>query len=245
MMIEKILTSHRMVVDPLSKMVTIMRLNFEYYLKVQIIPVEDLTEEFVSCETKVLNISDRTEELLHHKFYNKCSIKFNCVNIKPASGSNEYCWVAIILEFPPDTECLFFIELIEIEKNIIEDLNLTQTRKTELYKIIDSYLKEDYEEAINKMCIFGEFIAKELANKIEKKDRDFNGAINTLSHYNLSEKAKINYNFFGSLLTPIYFVRNQKLHPYSKLDFDISLSEMLFINLSSIIDNLNENQIKL
>ena len=66
------------------------------------------------------------------------------------------------------------------------------------------------------MCIFGEFIAKELANKIEKKERDFNGAINTLTHYNLSEKTKINYNFFGSLLAPIYFVRNQKLHPYSK-----------------------------
>jgi len=222
-----------------------MRLNFEYYLKVQIIPIEGITEEFASCELTVLNISDRREELLHHKFYNKCSVKFNCVNIKPADNSKERCWVSIILEFLPGTECLFFIELVEIEKNIIENLNLTQTRKTELYKIIDSYLKEDYEEAINKICIFGEFIAKELANKIEKKNRDFNGAINTLIHYNLSEKTKIHYNFFGSLLTPIYFVRNQKLHPYSKLDFDISLSEMLFINLSRIIDNLNENQITL
>ena len=115
------------------------------------------------------------------------------------------------------------------------------------------------------MSILGEFIAKELANKIEKKDRDFRGAINTLTNYKISEKKdrdfrgaidtltihkiyekkKINYKFFGSLITPIYFVRNQKLHPYSTIDFDKSLSEMLFINLSRVIDNLHENQIKL
>ena len=264
-MIEKILISHQTVMNDnnLKVLVTNMRLNFEYYIKVQIMAIEDITEEFVSCQLRIINMSKAREELLLHKFYNKCSIKFNCVNILPVY--NENCWVGIQVAFPLNIECIFLIELIEIKKYIINELNLEQTRKNELFKIIDSYVKGDYDEAINKMSILGEFIAKELANKIEKKNRDFRGAINTLTNYNISEKKdkdfrgaineltiykiyekkKINYNFFGSLLTPIYFVRNQKLHPYSKLGFDKSLSEMLFINLSRVIDNLHENQIKL
>ena len=264
-MIEKILISHQTLMNDnnIKVLVTNMRLNFEYYIKVQIMPIEDITEEFVSCQLSIINMSKAREELLLHKFYNKCSIKFNCENIIPAY--NENCWVGIQVAFPLNTECIFLIELIEIEKYIINELNLEQTRKNELFKIIDSYIKEDYDDAINKMSILGEFIAKELANKIEKKDRDFRSALNTLTNYKISEKKngdfkgatntfiihkiyeekKINYNFFGSLITPIYFVRNQKLHPYSKLDFNKSLSEMLFINLSRVIDNLHENQIKL
>ena len=261
-MIEKILISHQTVMNDNSTkvLVTNMRLNFEYYIKVQIIPIEDITEEFVSCQLRIINMSKAKEELLLHKFYNNCSIKFNCVYIIP--NYKENCWVGIQVAFPLKTECIFLVELIEIKKNIINELNLEQTRKNELFKIIDSYIKEDYDDAINKMSILGEFIAKELANKIEKKDRDFKSAINTLTNYKIYEKKdrgaidtltiykiyekkKINYNFFGSLITPIYFVRNQKLHPYSKLDFDKSLSEMLFINLSRVIDNLHENQIKL
>ncbi len=61
----------------------------------------------------------------------------------------------------------------------------------------------------------------------------------------MTEKTKINYNYLGSVLYPLYYIRNQKLHPYSKINFDESIAELLFTNLSMIIDFLNDNRIKL
>ena len=78
-MIEKILISHQTVMNDNSPkvLVTNMRLNFDYYIKVQIIPIEDITEEFVSCQLRIINMSKAKEELLLHKFYNNCSLNVN------------------------------------------------------------------------------------------------------------------------------------------------------------------------
>ncbi|KKM67408.1 hypothetical protein LCGC14_1471400 [marine sediment metagenome] len=106
-------------------------------------------------------------------------------------------------------------------------------------------MQDDYENAINNICIFGEFVAKELSKKINKKNVDFKTAMNLINNYKMKANTKINYNFLGSVLYPIYYCRNQKLHPYSKIDIDEFLAELLFTNLSSIIDYLEENKIKL
>ena len=61
----------------------------------------------------------------------------------------------------------------------------------------------------------------------------------------MSAKTKINYNYLGSVLYPIYYIRNQTLHPYSKINIDESIANLLFTNLSSIVDYLDEYQIKI
>ena len=60
----------------------------------------------------------------------------------------------------------------------------------------------------------------------------------------MKKNAKINYPFIGALLWPLYYVRNQKLHPYSEIEFDKSLCITLLRNLSEIINYLSRNQFK-
>lgn len=86
---------------------------------------------------------------------------------------------------------------------------------------------------------------KNWLKKLKKKNLDFRTAINVITNYKMTEKTKINYNYLGSLLFPIHYIRNQKLQPYSKIEFDEFVAELLFINLSRIIDYIWENKIKL
>lgn len=167
-MIEKRLISYRFIV-PNIKILTLLKLDFNYFLRVQIIPVEGVNEKFIPCELLITDVKEK--QILSHKFFNECIKSFECKDIEPVR--NDYCFCAILLGFSSESEGILFIELTEIENKIIEELNVSQNRKDQLYKIIDNYLNEDFEEAINKICIFGEFIAKELAKKIKKKEFRF------------------------------------------------------------------------
>ena len=239
-MIDKRLLTIRLV-EPNIKILTILLLNRNYYIKVYITSPKDEKDTFIPCE---LNITDyKGVQIYSNKFYNACIEKFKCEGIETLQ--DDVCYCIISLEFSTKSNRIFYIELNEIESKTIDNLNISQNRKQEIYKIIDNYLKENFEDAINNICIFGEFITKELAKKIQNKNMEFRTALNILTNHKMTEKTKINYNYLGSLLYPIYYVRNQKLHPYSKIEFDENIAELVFLSLSRIIDYISENQIKI
>lgn len=60
----------------------------------------------------------------------------------------------------------------------------------------------------------------------------------------MSKQTKINYNYIGSLLWPLYYVRNQKLHPYHKINFNRNTADLCFTNLSEIMRYLSEDGIR-
>lgn len=243
-MIEKVLINSQ-IIEEITKNLIILELNCNYFLKVNLVIPIFVEDKFIPCELSIEDIGSDQEgkELLHIKFYNSCFHKFRCENIKGFYENEAYC--VILLKFPPDSDAIVNIEVTKIYDDVIGGLNLSTIRKEELNKIITNYLFEDYEEAIDKICVFGEYLARELAKKIKKRNMDFKTSINTLFNYPMSERTKINYNYLGSLLSPIYYIRNQKLHPYSKINIDENVAELLFVNLSNIINYLYENQIKI
>ena len=239
-MIKKRLVSYREI-EPNIEILTVLYSDLYYFLRVRISSEKVNREKFIPCE---INITDLEEEpIFFHKFFNKCNEKFKCEGTEPGKKQMRVC--TIFLKFSPETGGILHIELTEIESKTIDNLKMSQNRKEELNRIIDNYVKQDFENAINNICIFGEFITKELARKIKNQNVDFRNAINILNNHKMTEKTKINYNYLGSILYPIYYIRNQKLHPYGKIEFDENIAELIFNSLSRAIDYLSKNQIKI
>ncbi len=83
-----------------------------------------------------------------------------------------------------------------------------------------------------------------MAKKLKKNPKNFRAAINILVSLKMLEHTKINYNYIGSLLWPLYYVRNQKLHPYHKIEFNKYTMDLCFENLNGIIRYLSLKQIR-
>jgi hypothetical protein len=60
----------------------------------------------------------------------------------------------------------------------------------------------------------------------------------------MSGHVMINDNYIGSLLWPLYNVRNEKFHPYHKIKFNKDSSDVCFSKLGELIRYLSENKIK-
>ena len=104
---------------------------------------------------------------------------------------------------------------------------------------------ESKENSISDMSILSEYIAKEIAKKITKKEpKDFRASVNALVNKKMSGRVKINYNYIGSLLWPLYYVRNEKSHPYHRIEFDKNTSDLCFKNLSELIRYLSSNKVR-
>lgn len=137
------------------------------------------------------------------------------------------------------------IEIIYTKTDIINNLKTDKEKKEDLYNIIDRYIKDDFKAAISEMGILSEYIAKEVAKKfIKKKPKDFRVAINSLVNKKMSGRVKINYNYIGSLLWPLYYVRNEKSHPYHRIEFNKNTSNLCFSNLSELICYLSSNKVR-
>ena len=239
-MIEKTLVSFRLI-EPNIEIFTALQPDFYYFIRVKMAPHKGIEEKFISCK---LNMTDFDKKpIFFHKFFNKCIEKFKCERTEP--NKNQICLCNISLEVASNAGGVLKIELTEIESKTIDNLKMSHNRKEELIRIIDNYVKEDFENAINNICIFGEFITKELARKIKNQNIDFRNAINILNNHKMTDRTKINYNYLGAILYPIYYIRNQKLHPYGKIEFDENIAELIFSSLSRAIDYLSKNQIKI
>ena len=224
---------------------TILELGFEYILKVYILIGEESKDKFSECDVKITNLSGKKDEFFHHKFLNNCNVRFECDNIKPIIEN--YCLCELFYTFPKcphDPGILIDTNILKIDNKLIDSLVTSTNRRKELYDIIDRFVNEDYKGTVGDVGIFGEYIAREFAKKAKRKNyKDFGSAVDALTHHKMSQRSKINYVYIGSLLWPLYYIRNQKLHPYQKIEFNAELAEFTIKCLAEIIKYLGVNNI--
>lgn len=205
--------------------------DVRYFLDISI-----STEKQVGCE---IVIRDKDKKIiLENKFFNTCKIPFTTERSEPSQEGLIFANLQLkLLNF--ENPVFFFLEIIEIQDFFIEPLKCSEERKNDLKKIINSYLKpesDDYTGGIEKICIFGEYLAKEFAKKAKGKSfKEYRAAVNALCNHKMSKRSKINYPYIGSLLWPLYYVRNQKLHPYSIIIFNRRLAETMLSILTQIL----------
>lgn len=220
-----------------------LEIGFDYYLKIKAGIPDDYKELFPLGKVLIYS-SDDKEIILDHRFLIKDTIRFECKEIK--TYKENLCCAALSYDFPEFKEDWGFITFIEIRKvnlDKVEKLKTKLEKKQEIYKIIDRYLKEDYIGALSDIGVFAEYIAFEIARKVIKKSKNFRSAVDHLCHYKASKKTKINYNYIGSLLWPLYYVRNQKSHAYPLIELNEEVSFTIFTVFSEIIRYLSENEI--
>ena len=240
-MIEKIIRIPMSLMGHVKEFWFIGTINQEYFLKMRVIE-QDIS--FPEC--KVIIRNGKSDILIHH-FLNKGFIKFNTYDVSQIDSSTDACEVKILVEYPHKSEGyrMVNLEIYEIQALSINNLRTSDKKKNDLIEIIDHFLKENYKNCINEISVFGEYIAREFARKLKNQTfSDFGSAVNALSQHKMKKRGKINYSFIGALLWPLYYVRNQKLHPYSAIEFNKSLCITLLRNLAEIINYLSQNQFK-
>ena len=220
-----------------------LRNNTLYYLKANIVPIEAESKKQSECIIKIVNVTDFSQEI-QHRFFKKDVCKFPIKNFTPYA--EDFCICGLGYNFPNynNNPKFLFLELTYIRDDLIDNLKTSKEKKEDLYLIIERYLNDDFKGAISDISIFGEYIAKEIAKKTNKLIKDFRTALNILVNVKMSKQTKINYNYIGSLLWPLYYVRNQKLHPYHKINFNGNTADLCFTNLSEIMRYLSENGVK-
>lgn len=218
-------------------------LNRDYCIKMF---VKEESVDFPECKV-IISDGVSGNEILTHHFLEKGFIKFNLLKATPVDNDNT-CMIDLYFEFPYLKKSPIYteIEIIEIKSNIINSWNIPPERKEELFNIINLYLNNDYRSVINEISIFGEYIARKIAEKAEnKKFMDFRSAIEALTHYDPNKRTKIKYIYMGALLWPLYYIRNDKLHPFHQIKFNKSTAELALTNLSKIVKHLSKLNIKL
>lgn len=242
-MIEKIIRVPTSLMNKVKEFWFLGKINQEYCLKMRVIE-EDI--RFPECKVIIRDSIDE-KDILKHKFLKKGIIKFNTNNISTLYPDTDTCIVKILVEYPYKSEGYHFVDvqIYEIQVLSINNLQTSEKKKKDLFEIIDSFLNENFKNCINEISVFGEYIAREFAKKLKRETfANFGSAVNALSQHKMKKRGKINYSFIGALLWPLYYVRNQKLHPYSEIEFKKSLCITLLRNLSEIINYLSQNQFK-
>lgn len=217
-------------------------LDRDYCLKMLIY---DENVEFPECRVRLINYNDN-KMIITHRFFEKGFVRFKIDNITPMY--EDFCMIKLYHDFPnlkiPPT--YVEMEILEIRADLINPLKISEENKKQLFKMIDFYLNEDFKSALNIMSILSEFFARELAQKAKKKKfNDFGSAVEALVHIDKNRRTKINYIYLGSLLYPIYYIRNQKLHPYHQIEFDESTARMVLFNISELFKHIIEKDISL
>ena len=225
--------------------------DIEYYLKCEVIVPPELNKKINLGHIEIYTLKDHIT-ILDHDFFIKDTKKFKFEVDIDNIELFEFKYIETLLsyDFPNiiDDALLGFIIFIEIKKinnKLLDNLKVKSDKLQELYKLIDRYLNDDYIGIIADIGVFAEYIALEITKKINKKTFNFRTAVNNLCNYQMSKKTKINYNYLGSLLWPLYYIRNQKSHPYPLIEFNKYLSSTLFSILSEIIRYISEKGIQI
>ncbi len=224
--------------------ISIYYLKFEAYI--------DEAKDF-ECIVRIIDELEHQKVIERKRFFNKASFIFKCkdatsLDIKDADVK-DVCLIFIEYEFPnfkkSDPPIYLDIEIIEFDSKIIDSMNTKPQIKEDIYDLVDKYLSDDFKGAISEIGTIGEYIAREFAEKIHnKKVGNFRTALNILTNEKKLARKKINYFYLGSLLWPIYYIRNQKSHPYHKIEFDKSTAKIAMENLSSILNYLAKTKFK-
>jgi len=225
--------------------------DIEYYLKIEAIVPPELNKKINLGHIDIYSLIDHIK-ILDHDFFIKDTKKFKFeIDIDNFELFElKYIEAVLSYDFPNIIDdalygFIIFIEIKKINNELLDNLKVKSDKLHELYKLIDRFLNDDYIGIIADIGVFAEYIALEITKKINKKPSNFRTAVNNLCNYQISKKTKINYNYLGSLLWPLYYIRNQKSHAYPLIEFNKYLSSTLFSILSEIIRYISEKGIQL
>lgn len=227
--------------------------NSIYYLKFEAF-IDDVKD--FECIVRIRDELEDQKVIERKRFFSKASFMFKCkgatsieIDDEDIEDNEDFCLIFIEYEFPnfkkSDPPRYLDIEIIEFDSKIIDSMNTKPQIKEDIYDLVNKYLSDDFKGAINEIGTIGEYIAREFAEKIHnKKVGNFRTALNILTNEKKLTRKKINYFYLGSLLWPIYYIRNQKSHPYHKIEFDKSTAKIAMENLSSILNYLAKTKFK-
>ncbi len=221
----------------------ILNPNHTYWLETSLFNLEG-GEENLECE---LIIKDINSNEIKRNFYKKDYFKFDVNDFPPIDDGLPDIVICNLTYLVKDFEKPKFLKfsLFSLYPNI-SDLKTSEQNKKNLLKLMDKFVKKDYEGVITDVGILGEHIATELYKKIKKnkKPKDFRTAVNSLVNISMSSRMKINYNYIGSLIWPIYYMRNEKSHPEPLIEFKWEEADICMRNLRKIIDVLSAANVK-
>ncbi len=215
--------------------------SLDYYLKIEAAIPEDY-KDFPPGKVVIFD-SDDQEILFERRFLISDSFQFD---FKDLSYEENLCSTLTYnySEYKEDWGFITFIELYKINTDMVDKLKTTFVKKKEIHEIIKRYLREDYLGALSDIGILAEYIAFAFDKKLKDKNcNDFRSAVNKLCNFKPSNKTKINYNYVGSLLWPLYYVRNQKSHAYPLIELNDRVASTIFTVFSEMIRYLSVSEI--
>lgn len=220
--------------------------NNVYYLELEIIPPLSDKRKQIEGSYKIVYIYSGRKTFVDERFLN--SIKKRIVKKeepkKPLDLDSKICLLGLEISDPLDTQYLIRAKMSVINKELIDSLLTSNVKKKDLIDLTERFLKQDYKTAIKEAGIFGEYIAKQFLKKLKLEFKSFKSAVNHLSHLKKTNRMKINYKLIGNLLHPIYYIRNEAMHPNPEIPMDETAASLVLTNLSGLITYLSVNQIK-
>ncbi len=220
--------------------------NNVYYLELEIIPPLSDKRKQIEGKYKIAYIYGDQKTFIDERFLN--SIKKRVVKKKdpeqPLDIDYKVCLLCLEISDPLDAQYLIRAKMSVINKELIDSLLTSNVKKKDLIALTERFLKQDYKTAIKEAGIFGEYIAKQFLKKLKKKYVSYSSAVNHLSNLKKTNRMKINYKLIGNFLHPIYFIRNEAMHPSSEIPMDETTASLVLTNLSGLITYLSINQIK-
>lgn len=217
--------------------------NNVYYLELDIIPPLSDKRKQIEGRFKIMYIYGGRKTLTDERFLN--SIKKRIVKKeepgKPLDKDYKVCLLGLEIRDPLDTQYFIRAKMSVINKDLIDSLLTTNVKKKDLIDLTERFLKQDYKSAIKEAGIFGEYIAKQFLNKLKKNFTSFNSAVNHLSHLDKTSRMKINYKLIGNYLHPIYFLRNEAMHPNPEIPMGETAASLVLTNLSGLVKYLSAN----
>ncbi|MBA7483636.1 hypothetical protein ES707_19153 [subsurface metagenome] len=219
--------------------------NNEYYLELEIIHTSKDKRKQIEGRYRFAYFYGNT--FIDERFLN--SIKKRIVKKEEPEKQPDIdlkvCLLSLEISDPLDTQYFIIAQMSVINNDLINTLLTSTQRKTELIDLTHRFLTQDYQGAIKEAGIFGEYIAKEFLKKLKKQFTNFNSAIKCLTNFKKTSRSKINYNYIGNLLHPIYYVRNEAMHPDPEISLNEITASIVLKNLSGLIKYISINQIKI
>lgn len=161
--------------------------------------------------------------------------------------------VPVIMRLPIEYADILNVKLIEINSEHLESLKLNIEKMEQVINIIEKYYNGNEMDAARDIYVYSEFIAQKLLEKIEKKKvtgMKFHNMVNKLCNVGSKNtekvKYKYNYNYLGSMLYPIYYLRNEIQHGTQQsknIEINKNHTEIIFNLFIEILNYLAKKQI--
>jgi len=172
------------------------------------------------------------------------------VEVQPYPLNGDYCVAVLLIWSKEDIKYadILNIKIVEINSENLEILKLSNEKIEEVITIIEKYYNGNEMDTTRDICVYSEFITQKLIEKIEKKKvvgMKFQNMVNKLCNIE-KEKYKYNYSYLGSMLYPIYFLRNELQHGIQQnknIEINKNHTQIIFNLFIEILKYLAKEQI--